>query len=687
MRPLRLVTADSSTLIGYLESPREWYPRSTSVAIAGWVFSATSPVCAVEVVVDGTATVPLHYGLARADVRQRYGTAGSDRSGFAGTVPIVASGNGHAIRVECFAILEDGRRLRWLDRTVRLYDGGLAARIGRVGTVVSEALQSAVRARRLPPQPQTWPATIWRHWRGVPAAAIAQQLDPAPFDRQRFEASFRRAYAMKLASRHPPMTRPTADAADVVSLPRDADDVLPLCDPQGFWLPPGPGEYVVLLDSTTVPTSDGPSRVTQAIINSRADWVYTDDCRRDARGEICDPYLKGAFSHEQALFDDYATRLAIGRRAAIARIGGLNVHKGEAAIHDLVLRLAASGATVHHHAEICAYRASPIAPVPSALHLHAAEQSLHADAGPAIRVEVGRPRSPLACDLPRAVWPDDALDAMTVTIVIPTRDSVALLRRCIDGLRRTVEPARTKLLIVDDRSRDRATLTYFEQLQRQTNLRCAVTRPPDVDGRFNYARLMNYAAEVVDTPLMLHLNNDVEAIEPRWLDQMAGWMTRPQVAVVGAKLLFHDGSLQHAGVAVSPSNGVPEHLFRRLMGGDAGYQWLPHRARNVSAVTGACLLTRTALYRELGGFDATHLPVQFNDIDYCLRAAARGYRIVFEPAAVLYHEESASRGRAFDYRENAHFIATHHGYREPFVSAQFEADSLFGSTLVVTASP
>jgi GT2 family glycosyltransferase len=168
---------------------------------------------------------------------------------------------------------------------------------------------------------------------------------------------------------------------------------------------------------------------------------------------------------------------------------------------------------------------------------------------------------------------------------------------------------------------------------------------------------------------------------------MAGWMSRPAVAVVGAKLLFHDGSLQHAGVAVSPSHGVPEHLFRRLVGSDPGYQWLPHHVRNVSAVTGACLLTRTALYRELGGFDAVNLPVQFNDIDYCLRVAARGYRTVYEPMAVLYHEESASRGTAFDYRENAHFSTVHQAYREPYLSTQLDPDSWPGSTLIVTASP
>ena len=120
-------------------------------------------------------------------------------------------------------------------------------------------------------------------------------------------------------------------------------------------------------------------------------------------------------------------------------------------------------------------------------------------------------------------------------------------------------------------------------------------------------------------------------------------------------------------------------------GADAGYQWWPHRPRNVSAVTGACLLTRTALYRELGGFDAEHLAVQFNDVDYCLRAIAAGFRVMVEPAAVLRHDESASRGRTFDYRENAWFAEVHRDYRDQFASPHFDHDSLCGPTPVVTS--
>jgi GT2 family glycosyltransferase len=212
-----------------------------------------------------------------------------------------------------------------------------------------------------------------------------------------------------------------------------------------------------------------------------------------------------------------------------------------------------------------------------------------------------------------------------------------------------------------------------------------VVRAPDSGGTFNYARLMNLAARHVDTPLMLHLNNDVEAIAPGWLEQMQGWLTVPGIGIVGPKLLYPDGAIQHAGVMVMPGLFTPEHLFHRVANDDPGYQWLPHRLRNVTAVTGACMLTRTALFRDAGGFDEEHLPVQFNDIDYCLRVIARGHRIVYEPAAVLRHRTSASRAGQHDYRENMYFLNKYRNVIDPYISPDVEPLSMLGRTPVLRA--
>ena len=413
------------------------------------------------------------------------------------------------------------------------------------------------------------------------------------------------------------------------------------------WMPPGEGDYIVLLDGQAVLTPNALSHVVEAIRQTGADWIYTDDDRLDQAGRPCDPNLKGDFSPELALVDDYATRLAVARRGMVATAGGLRGEYGEAQIYDLLLRIVACGGRIQHLAEVGCHRLHSSAAVLGPQHRLAAERALLAATEVQASVEVGRCASPANLDVPRVKWPDRFLESSRVTIVIPTRDRVDLLHACVESLRRTVNPDRARLLIVDDHSEHATTHRYFRDLEGDPQWQCRVLHVGRADEGFNYSRLMNAASREVDTPLTLHLNNDVEAMAPGWLDQMAGWFSFKEIGVVGAKLLYPDDSIQHAGVLVAPWPSTPGHLFCRLSGNDDGYQWLPHRVRNVSAVTGACLLTRTSLFRELGGFDEQHLPVQFNDIDYCVKVIGAGQRIVYEPAAILRHDASSSRGSAY----------------------------------------
>jgi glycosyltransferase involved in cell wall biosynthesis len=142
----------------------------------------------------------------------------------------------------------------------------------------------------------------------------------------------------------------------------------------------------------------------------------------------------------------------------------------------------------------------------------------------------------------------------------------------------------------------------------------------------------------------------------------------PGVGVAGAKLLYPDGTINHAGISPSREDGLAHVLFEREPAEDLGTLFLPHAARNVAAVTGACLLTRTALYRQLGGFDEQKLPVAYNDVDYCLRAGAAGFRSVVSPQAVLRHVGSATRGRHYAEGEHLEYIARHGAYRDPYHS-------------------
>ena len=580
----------------------------------------------------------------------------------------------------------------------------------------------AFRENRLPLSPRWWLQAFSLHWQETQASHEAA-LPSHGLDRARLDASYSR-WLLDEAQRETGEVRgPHLSIAALVDEPAHLDAVIesvvsqsfedwdvsliPLRwrheyesilerrpkDPRirvvsvdqivradGTWLPPGSSDGVVFLDAQSLLAPGALARIARMTQREPDAWIYTDDDLLDSAGGRSDPNLKGAFSHELALVDDYATRLAVSPRRAIVEAGGLRPAYGGAQIYDLFLRVVESGQRVEHFAGVCCHRRAPVPPVLTEEHRQAANHTLARRGVPAEvvseqDVERGVPGQ-------RVKWRQASLGGAAVTIVIPTRDRVDLLRACLASLRRTLDMSRVKVLIVDDQSRQAETATLLAEFERTAH-GSRVLRTRAVNDTFNYARLMNLAAREVDTPLMLHLNNDVEAMAPGWLEQMQGWLTLPDVGVVGPKLLYPDGSIQHAGVMVVPGLFTPEHLFHRLRNDDPGYQWLPHRLRNVSAVTGACVLTRTTLFHEMGGFDEEHLPVQFNDIDYCLRVIARGKRVVYEPAAVLCHRTSASRAGQHDYRENVYFLTKYRDLTDPFISPHVEPLSMLSHTPVL----
>jgi len=170
------------------------------------------------------------------------------------------------------------------------------------------------------------------------------------------------------------------------------------------------------------------------------------------------------------------------------------------------------------------------------------------------------------------------------------------------------------------------------------------------DREFNYSAINNLAVREARGEVVLLLNNDTEVITPDWLEEMLGHLHQEGVGAVGAKLLFPYGRVQHAGDAVGPG-GCADHLHADIARDDPGYCHRAVVAQEVSAVTGACLMTWRSLYQKLGGLDEKKLPVAFNDVDYCLRVQEAGLRVIFTPHAQLYHRESASRGQRSPDRE------------------------------------
>ncbi|WP_341582299.1 glycosyltransferase family 2 protein [Marinobacter metalliresistant] len=225
-----------------------------------------------------------------------------------------------------------------------------------------------------------------------------------------------------------------------------------------------------------------------------------------------------------------------------------------------------------------------------------------------------------------------------VSLCIPTRNGLSVLKPCLDAILQRTKYPNFEVLIVDNQSDCSATLDYLAELQkRDTRVRVLRYNAP-----FNFSAINNFAVAHARGQVIGLINNDVEPRQPGWLDEMVAQAMRPDIGCVGAKLFYPDGSIQHAGVVLG-IGGVAGHAFRFEPGSAEGYQGRLQLVQNYSAVTAACLLVRKSVYLDAGGLDE-HLAVNYNDVDFCLKVQALGYRNLWTPYAELIHHESATRG-------------------------------------------
>ncbi|MDE2275107.1 MAG: glycosyltransferase family 2 protein [Burkholderiales bacterium] len=367
-----------------------------------------------------------------------------------------------------------------------------------------------------------------------------------------------------------------------------------------------------------------------------AQALYCDHDRLDARGQRGDPQFKGDWNPELLLSTCYVQPLLVLRaqrlRNALAALGDFRTADRPTLQHRLALCATAGlgAAQMRHIPHVLVHTAGPVVASAEAVQSHLDSLGLMArvQSDPLGGCEVSlRP-----ADVPGAGAP-------AVSIIVPTRDRLPLLRRCVDSVLARTAGVDFELLIVDNGSRDAATLSYLRQLAHNEP-RVRVLRD---EGPFNFAALNNAAAAQARGGHLLLLNNDTEVINPDWLSEMLGAAALPGVAAVGARLWYRNWRLQHAGLIVG-LEGVAGDSHARLGPDSPGPQGRAHLLQGCTAVTAACLLVRKAVYQALGGFDAQHFAVAYNDVDFCLRLGAAGYRIAWTPRAQLFHDESRSRG-------------------------------------------
>jgi GT2 family glycosyltransferase len=399
------------------------------------------------------------------------------------------------------------------------------------------------------------------------------------------------------------------------------------------------GEFVALLDHDDILKPHALAQVARWLdADPGLDLIYSDEDKLDDQGQLYDPHLKPDWSPDQLTAQNYICHLTVARRALVEQIGGFRPAFDGSQDYDLILRLTEETDRIAHIPE----------PLYSWRAVHRSAASVM-DAKPYAIEAAGRALTdalirrgyegrvdPTRHGYFRVRYPIPGRPR--VSVIIPTKNGLHLLRRCVDSILERSTYRNYELLVVDNQSTDGETLAYLAEFPGR------VVRYPY---RFNYARMMNLAARSVECDALLFLNNDTEVISPDWIESLLEHVMRPEVGMVGCRLFFGNGEPQHEGVFVGVSGWAINIQYDNYWArGDI--------VRNVSAVTGACSMVRPGVFWRVGGNDE-RLRVAYNDVDLCLRIRQAGYEIVYTPAAELYHYEGSSRGKYEHYEDGPLF--------------------------------
>jgi glycosyltransferase involved in cell wall biosynthesis/predicted nucleic acid-binding Zn-ribbon protein len=410
------------------------------------------------------------------------------------------------------------------------------------------------------------------------------------------------------------------------------------------------------------------------------DLIYTDEDKLGPGGKRFGGFFKPDWSPTLLLGYDYFGHLVCIRRDLFKDLGGLREEFGEASLHDLWLRASRATDRISHLPKVLyhtradsrlgkgepAVGSKLVEDARRAVADHCRELGLEADlVEPQVATRASTPVFQLD-------WPDHG---PTVTIIIPTYNQHDVLQNCLDSIHRLTTYLDYEILVVDNGSDSPESQEYLQTIRRH-GIRVAEL-PNDGEG-FSFSAINNQATELCTTEYLLFLNNDTEVIEPRWLSRMMGHVQREGIGAVGARLLYPNGTIQHAGVLLSQKNGLsPGHAFLVHPASLVSYYYLAEVARECIAVTGACMLTSAETFRELGGFLTDEFRVSLQDIDYCMRLREAGLRSIYVAGAELLHHETLSRPREDDPVELARFKEKYRHLEDPYYNPNLSLEKSF----------
>ena len=441
------------------------------------------------------------------------------------------------------------------------------------------------------------------------------------------------------------------------------------------------GDFVAFLDHDDKLPDHALYWVAEAINrNPEAQLFYSDFDSINENGKRYPGYFKPDFNYELLLAQNCVGHLGVYSRELTCGMGGFRKGYDGSQDWDLALRVAATiphSQIVHIPKILYHWRNNPRSVSHTSAEKcfvagrRAVADHLQSAGGGSVHAAPGcqgfnRIKFPLPTTLP------------LVSIIMCTRDHASLLREAIESIDLISTYTNYEIVIIDNGSQDPEAVTYLASLAKRAGLRVVRDDLP-----YNFSRLNNEGVAQSKGEVVCLLNNDIEVLTPDWLEEMLSFAIKPDVGAVGARLWYPDGTLQHGGVILG-FGGIAAHAHLRLSKGYCGYYGRAALQQELSAVTGACLMVRRKVFDEVGGFDE-QLAVDFNDVDFCLRLRAAGYRNIWTPFAELIHHESATRGKPDNPQKFARFQQETHFMKMRW-GKTIEQDPFYNPNLSTTAA-
>ena len=404
------------------------------------------------------------------------------------------------------------------------------------------------------------------------------------------------------------------------------------------------GEYIGLFDHDDIIHPSVLYEYAKVINEQGADYIYCDETtfKGDSIDNMITLHFKPDFAIDNLRANNYICHFSVFSRKLLEGTELFRSGFDGSQDHDMILRLTSNAKKVVHVPKLMYYwrshknsTASDISAKPYAIAAAKGAVADHLEKSGFKNFEI---RSTRAFDTIFEIK-YEILSEDKISILIPNKDHVDDLRRCVESIKARSTYDNYEIIIIENNSGEKATFDYYKTLEGQEKITVITYK-----GEFNYSKINNFGAGYATGKYLLLLNNDTQVITMNWLENMLMYAQRDDVGAVGAKLYYGDRTIQHAGVVVGlGAHRTAGHTHYKINYDNLGYMGKLCYAQNVSAVTGACLMVKKSLYDKLGGLDE-EFKVALNDVDFCLRLLENGYLNVFTPFAELYHFESASRG-------------------------------------------